>query len=865
MTSSDPGELPREQEAGLEALLGRGSGFRRRLAFGALAGIAVLVVLGSFLAWRQYEDGKQKAVNEMHARVALASAVFDTYFAGRISTLQAVASAPSVVRIDTALMDEYLRRVQGDPKKPLFTQGLGWIDRMGHPRASDKLPLADVDLSDRLYFKRVMATGKPFISGGLVSRVQQTRVMVMAVPTRDQHGRLTGVLTGGINLTPPKKPSERSIELGFADLSILDRSGQQLTSSDFAVPANRALLTKLRRGDGVLSDTKGLAGDGGHVVAYANSSLPGWTTVLDKPRSQVFAAARRSFLIELISIIVAAIVAAGLVAWAISRSRRELAAERDQMRRWDELTQSLGDASAASEVSAALGSALTTAFPGADVLVALHDDERGGFRVWTYGGADRGALDRRAPGVTEVARLVFASGSPLRLTDPAVLETLLAPLSSRLGGSPGELFSVPMRTQSGVTMGSSTLLLPAETRLSDADEALVVAHTEYAARALSRARRSEREHDVAVALQRSLLPAALPYVEGIEVAARYNAGAADLEVGGDWYGLIRRPDGIVHLTVGDVAGRGITAAVLMGQLRYAFRALAYELVEPAEIARRLSRLVPEGSMATATFLALDPYTGELSYASAGHPPSMLLDPLSSEVTLLDGAAAPPLGWTNLEGIEEARVTLHAGMTLLAYTDGLVERRGFGIDEGIQGVAQLVGRRSQLGAEQMADELLETIAAPVSASDDIALLIVQLLEVPSVMTVELPADPSMLRTLRARINCWLERRGVVELKRLDAILAVSEACNNAIEHAYANREGTIRLTLEHAAGALGIVVEDDGMWREATPDPTRGRGLMIMRETMDSIEVVSGESGTRVELELGLVEAPTANKPTSAPS
>src|SRR5262249_15451208 len=162
-----------------------------------------------------------------------------------------------------------------------------------------------------------------------------------------------------------------------------------------------------------------------------------------------------------------------------------------------------------------------------------------------------------------------------------------------------------MRTQSGVTIGSSTLLLPAETRLSDADEALVVAHTEYATRALSRARRSEREHDVAVALQRSLLPAALPYVDGIEVAARYNAGAAALEVGGDWYGLIRRPDGIVHLTVGDVAGRGISAAVLMGQLRYAFRALAYELVEPAEIARRLSRLVPEGSMATATFFALD--------------------------------------------------------------------------------------------------------------------------------------------------------------------------------------------------------------------------------------------------------------------
>jgi anti-sigma regulatory factor (Ser/Thr protein kinase) len=163
---------------------------------------------------------------------------------------------------------------------------------------------------------------------------------------------------------------------------------------------------------------------------------------------------------------------------------------------------------------------------------------------------------------------------------------------------------------------------------------------------------------------------------------------------------------------------------------------------------------------------------------------------------------------------------------------------------------------------MADEILETIAAPVSASDDIALLIIQLLDVPSVMNVEVPADPSILRSLRARINAWLERRGVDELKRLDAILAVSEACNNAIEHAYADGEGMIRLTIEHAAGALRIVVEDAGRWREGTPDPTRGRGLMIMRETMDAIDVVSSEAGTRVELELRLVETPAANEPTS---
>ena len=87
----------------------------------------------------------------------------------------------------------------------------------------------------------------------------------------------------------------------------------------------------------------------------------------------------------------------------------------------------------------------------------------------------------------------------------------------------------------------------------------------------------------------------------------------------------------------------------MGQLRNAFRALAYEHTSPAEIARRLTRLVPDAGMATAVFLTLDPYTGELRYSSAGHPPSLLLDAVSGEVTMLDEAASPPLGWADTQG------------------------------------------------------------------------------------------------------------------------------------------------------------------------------------------------------------------------
>ena len=295
--------------------------------------------------------------------------------------------------------------------------------------------------------------------------------------------------------------------------------------------------------------------------------------------------------------------------------------------------------------------------------------------------------------------------------------------------------------------------------LDDADESLVRAQADHAARALAHARRYEKEHDVAVALQRSLLPRSSRALDGVELAGRYNAGGVGLEVGGDWYDAVLRPDGILHLTVGDVAGRGIAAAVLMGQLRNAYRALAYEHTSPADIARRLTRHVPEAGMATAVFLALDPYTGELRYASAGHPPSILLDVVSGAVTSLDQAAAPPLGWADPRSISEARLALPSQMTLLAYTDGLVERRTAVIDEGIARLADLLRTNPELGADAMSDRILEKLVAPLSAIDDIALLLVRINDVPAIMSIEIPSDPAVMRDLRARLQSWLGRRGL----------------------------------------------------------------------------------------------------------
>jgi serine phosphatase RsbU (regulator of sigma subunit)/anti-sigma regulatory factor (Ser/Thr protein kinase) len=386
----------------------------------------------------------------------------------------------------------------------------------------------------------------------------------------------------------------------------------------------------------------------------------------------------------------------------------------------------------------------------------------------------------------------------------------------------------------------------------DADEqSLIASHAEQAARALERARVQEREHAVAVTLQRALLAQSLPVVESLELAARYEAGSAGLEVGGDWYDVVVRPDGVVMAIVGDVAGRGITAATLMGRLRSAFQAYAYDFGSPAEVSRRLVRHVGPDEMATTVVLAVDPYTREVTYASAGHLPPVVVDLASAETTLLEAAGGPPLGAVALAdlSVEEATVALPAKAALIAYTDGLIERRTESIDRGIDLVRSVMGATTTLDADAVAGRVLAEAAARDGGEDDVALLVLRSVELPRRMEIEISADSGALRATRRRMGAWLALQGLGEDQRADAVLAVSEACNNAIEHAYRERDGTIDLCLEVDDGVLRMHVEDRGLWRlDGDRSIERGRGLPIMRGVMDSVEIERGSGGTRIRFE-----------------
>jgi hypothetical protein len=275
---------------------------RRPLYVAAAATLIVLIALALTSAWRRYDDAKEKAADDLRTRAVLAATVFDTYFAGQLQALSAIAASPAVTAADATAMRAYFAHFRPD-SGTAFTAGIGWIDRAGRQQAaSDPRARAGISLGDRPYFKDVIATRKPVVAEAIVAERTRRRLLVMAVPTRDAGGRLSGVLAGGIVLRPSSSDS-RANDLGYAGLNVIDRKGQQIGRRDLARPGNGEVLAQLRkRKEGVLVDATGLDASDGRVIGFATSATPGWTVVLDQPASAVFADARNALVRELLLI-----------------------------------------------------------------------------------------------------------------------------------------------------------------------------------------------------------------------------------------------------------------------------------------------------------------------------------------------------------------------------------------------------------------------------------------------------------------------------------------------------------------------------------------------------------------------------------
>ncbi|MGK5739473.1 PP2C family protein-serine/threonine phosphatase [Micromonospora sp. URMC 103] len=239
----------------------------------------------------------------------------------------------------------------------------------------------------------------------------------------------------------------------------------------------------------------------------------------------------------------------------------------------------------------------------------------------------------------------------------------------------------------------------------------------------TQARLSRLDRAAAVALQRSLLPARPPAVPGLDVAARYVPGTA-AGVGGDWYDLFPLPSGHVGVAIGDVAGNGLRAAVVMGRIRSALRAYALETDDPAEVLTRLDRkvqLFEPDAMATVLYAVLDPTLSELTLSSAGHLPPLVAEP--DEPTRL--VAVPPdlpLGAYRHTVRRNTRATLAPDGCLVLYTDGLIERRTRPLDEGVDLLrASVTCAPADIVCR---DAMAALLSDNVDATDDIAVLTVR---------------------------------------------------------------------------------------------------------------------------------------------
>ncbi len=357
----------------------------------------------------------------------------------------------------------------------------------------------------------------------------------------------------------------------------------------------------------------------------------------------------------------------------------------------------------------------------------------------------------------------------------------------------------------------------------------------------------QRDHEVAETLQRSLLPESLPKIEGLQLDARYLPASASAAIGGDWYDAVELDDGRVAVVVGDVVGHGLRAAVVMGQMRTAFRAYALLGTSPADTLARLNRLLmkEEGElMATALYLLLDRDTGQVWYASAGHPPPLVVS-RDSEPRYLEGGRSVPLGTSDL-GYQQEEAWVERGSTVLLYTDGLVERRDTSLDDRLAQLATVAGvAGGELG--DVCDQILGGLLGGRRPSDDVALLALRP-EPPTAGSLELhlPAEPTALTQLRHRIGRFLTAAGASEEERFEMTLAVSEAAMNAIEHAYGASETEFDASVGIRDGEFHAEVRDRGRWREPRDDD-HGRGLAIIDALMDDVQVSAEPTGTIVRM------------------
>lgn len=458
----------------------------------------------------------------------------------------------------------------------------------------------------------------------------------------------------------------------------------------------------------------------------------------------------------------------------------------------------------------------------------------------------------------------FDAGSPeaeaYRTGRPVVRDVTeeLAERARRVGwlppaAGPVTALSAPL-TSRGAVVGVMTFLAGgARGGFGPEEISLAMEVATRAGAALDNANRYQREHDASETLQRAVLPEQLVEPEGLTLSAEYRPGTSGTYAGGDWYDVIALDNGDLFFSVGDVMGKGTSAAALMGQVRAAMRAYAVVSPSPTSVLRRVDHLfdtLGEDRLVTAVVGTLNPQSGEVAMANAGHPPPVVVrcdghaEVVGAGPSLLLGAGPVRTG---ADRRPEIRLRLGEGETLVLYSDGLVERRGEDLSTGLArlasaagavvGTARAPGPEAGLapGPARAAAELVDMLAEDGPLADDVVVLTIHRLAAPtaavapagpSVGTATVTLPPDLSSTPAARRWLTAQLAGLPDDVVDSARLLVSELAANVVLHAGTPMEITVRLMVDR----LRVEVADASPAMPAPrgygADAVTGRGLTI---------------------------------------
>jgi anti-sigma regulatory factor (Ser/Thr protein kinase) len=289
------------------------------------------------------------------------------------------------------------------------------------------------------------------------------------------------------------------------------------------------------------------------------------------------------------------------------------------------------------------------------------------------------------------------------------------------------------------------------------------------------------------------------------------------------------------------------------------RAYALEDHAPADVVDRLNQLVwseiEDGHMTTMVYVVFDPLEGRITWVNAGHLPPLAVTS-DGMARFLEGPSSVPLGVMSYPAYEAAEAEMPLGGTVLLYTDGLVERPGELLDDGLDRLAAAVrGERS--GPQELCDHVLAQLMPEGGASDDVALLALCSPPLTDRIQLQLGSEPGELASLRALLRRWLRHGDGDETEIAEILTATGEAAANAIEHGGSISGGPpFEVTAQLDDGEVEIVVRDSGGWRERQRSEG-GRGLILMRALMDEVDVDAAPEGTTVRMTRKLASQPVS--------